>query len=489
MRKHTFILSAIAIAVLLCTGLAIPAHTADFLYTLGLRGEMATIMGGDNAKFPLRDAYGLSLGYALSERWDLDLGLTWYNLYDDSSASSNFSFGVNKNNSTRQFKATRLGVDVKRYLLTMGGYFNLSVGFGGGLLLWKMCDPTKGTVLEVTGRQDDQINFASNEVFISGQVGAEFALSRHLALNLNIHTDYLTGAGKDFTDETNSTRDRWLLGSSLTFTFSFGSEDSQRGWPSQKAWSKTASKSTDGQATAIDSDGDGITDPNDSCGNTPQNVLVDHKGCPADSDRDGVFDGLDDCDGTDPTARGTVDVFGCPVDSDFDGIPDYLDSCSNNAIGAIVDANGCTYDSDSDGIPDGLDDCPATLYGVNVDAHGCIDLTIFSKPMVIDIDYVPGSFEVDPTNLKRLKELARILNFVPDIKLDVIGYTDNLGSSRTNKDISEKRARRVRDYLVVMDVAAERISVFGRGESNFIASNQTETGRAKNRRVEIIFYK
>ena len=104
-----------------------------------------------------------------------------------------------------------------------------------------------------------------------------------------------------------------------------------------------------------------------------------------------------------------------------------------------------------DGVPDGLDDCPGTLYGIDVDPHGCVDLSVFAEPMVMNIDYAPGSFEVDPNNMERLRELARILNFVPEIKLEISGFTDNIGQAAANQSLSEKRARRVRDYLVAMD--------------------------------------
>jgi outer membrane protein OmpA-like peptidoglycan-associated protein len=170
-------------------------------------------------------------------------------------------------------------------------------------------------------------------------------------------------------------------------------------------------------------------------------------------------------------------------------VPDYLDNCPNNPVGAHVNEDGCPVDSDNDGVPDGIDDCPNTLVGVEVDANGCIDLSMLATSMVLNIDYSPGSFEVDPKTKERLKSLARLLNFVTDIKLDINGYTDNIGTTRANEQLSEKRAARIRDFLVTQGIAAERMKVFGLGETNFIASNQTSDGRAKNRRIEIVFHK
>ena len=140
-------------------------------------------------------------------------------------------------------------------------------------------------------------------------------------------------------------------------------------------------------------------------------------------------------------------------------------------------------------MPDGLDDCEETLYGLAVDKYGCVDLTSFATPMILNIDYPPGGFEIDPNNRERVRKLAATLSFVKELKIDIYGYTDNIGTSKANQAMSEKRARRVHDFLVANGVAADRIRFEGKGETNFVASNQTADGRAKNRRIEIIFYR
>ena len=65
------------------------------------------------------------------------------------------------------------------------------------------------------------------------------------------------------------------------------------------------------------------------------------------------------------------------------------------------------------------------------------------------------------------------------------GHTDNTGSAAINNPLSVERAQSVRDYLVTRGVAAARVETAGRGEREPVASNATEAGRAKNRRVEI----
>jgi outer membrane protein OmpA-like peptidoglycan-associated protein len=238
-----------------------------------------------------------------------------------------------------------------------------------------------------------------------------------------------------------------------------------------------------------DIDRDGVPDVWDDCPHTLRGAFVDGRGCALDSDSDGVPDGLDHCPDSPTSAVGMVDIYGCPIDSDFDGIPDYADACPANPVGAVVDSSGCPLDSDNDGVYDGLDDCPYTLVGIEVDRYGCIDLSMLSEPMVLNIDYPSGSYEIDPNNRARVENLARVLSFVSSVRLEINGYTDNIGTSRANQALSEKRARRVRDFLVAKGVAADRMTVYGRGETSFVASNQTAEGRAKNRRIEIVFYK
>jgi len=263
----------------------------------------------------------------------------------------------------------------------------------------------------------------------------------------------------------------------------------KREWRSETAWAAAQPAPNVDRRASRDGDGDGVPDELDSCLNTPAGADVDLTGCPRDGDRDGVPDGLDDCPDTRADARNKVDIHGCPVDSDFDGVADFQDKCPFSPVGAIVDTAGCPRDGDGDGVPDGLDDCPNTLTGVQVDKFGCIDLGMFSQPMVLNIAYTPGSFEVDPHNRERLKRLAGLLNFVADMKLDINGYTDNVGTDVANRELSQKRADRVKGLLTAMGVAPERMKTYGRGETNFVASNQTADGRARNRRIEIVFYR
>ncbi|MEA1997060.1 MAG: thrombospondin type 3 repeat-containing protein [Gemmatimonadota bacterium] len=223
--------------------------------------------------------------------------------------------------------------------------------------------------------------------------------------------------------------------------------------------------------TPVDSDGDGAPDDIDHCPGTPAGVAVYSNGCPLDSDRDGVPDYLDNC--PDTPAGVEVDPTGCPVekeeepkapevDSDGDGVPDSEDRCPGTPRGAKVDPGGCAVDSDRDGVPDGLDACPGTPAGLPVDERGC--------PEFAPEDFhLRVLFDMSRAQVKRefFSELNRIAGLMKEngkVELELVGYTDKLGSAEFNLILSEKRTRAVRDYLVSEGVSEERLFMTAGGE-------------------------
>ena len=88
-----------------------------------------------------------------------------------------------------------------------------------------------------------------------------------------------------------------------------------------------------------------------------------------------------------------------------------------------------------------------------------------------------------------LSEFAKVLIATPDADVAILGHTDNVGSEKANQSVSEKRAKAVADYLKTQNVAASQVKdVLGMNYSQPIASNDTEEGRAQNRRVEVYMY-
>lgn len=101
------------------------------------------------------------------------------------------------------------------------------------------------------------------------------------------------------------------------------------------------------------------------------------------------------------------------------------------------------------------------------------------------------AFEVDSTNIKpgfysSMDKIANIINRYGKTELLIVGHTDSTGSDAYNLKLSEQRAQAVQNYLMNRNVIPQRMSAYGKGESQPVASNATETGRRQNRRVDII---
>src|SRR5580698_5421843 len=100
------------------------------------------------------------------------------------------------------------------------------------------------------------------------------------------------------------------------------------------------------------------------------------------------------------------------------------------------------------------------------------------------IYFKTGSAELDSASNALLDSVADISNRCPSVKIEVSGHTDTTGSASANQTLSEARAKAVVTYLVAHGVAQARITATGFGGTKPVASNTTEDGRAKNRRIE-----
>ncbi|HXG98811.1 MAG TPA: OmpA family protein [Sphingomicrobium sp.] len=101
------------------------------------------------------------------------------------------------------------------------------------------------------------------------------------------------------------------------------------------------------------------------------------------------------------------------------------------------------------------------------------------------ITFPVNSFAIEPQFRATLNEVASTLSKYDQTYVDVLGHTDATGSDALNQRLSVNRAQAVASYLSTRRIASARVGVRGYGESAPIASNDTETGRAANRRVEI----
>ena len=216
-----------------------------------------------------------------------------------------------------------------------------------------------------------------------------------------------------------------------------------------------------------DYDGDGITGDNDLCPDEAEDFdgYQDEDGCPdVDNDGDGILDVNDKCPNEAEDIDGYQDEDGCPdVDNDGDGIPDVKDKCPNEA----EDFNG--YE-DEDGCPEGGAEISAEKFTLPADE-------IFS----------PNSAMIQVGGKKYLDEIILQLQKFPDKKWRIEGHMDSNGNKRILRSLSLERAKAVLEYFTIIGgLTRENFQVFGMGDNFPKGNNDTEEGRSKNRRIEII---
>jgi outer membrane protein OmpA-like peptidoglycan-associated protein len=183
-------------------------------------------------------------------------------------------------------------------------------------------------------------------------------------------------------------------------------------------------------------------------------------------------------------------------DGDGDGVADHLDQCPDTAWGSTVDDNGCSkepaatrliskrtdsLDADNDGVLDPLDKCPQTPLSADVDEKGC-----WATP---DIFFDFDSAKIKPQYHSALEVIIAVLKKNPDFKIEIQGNTDNVGPESYNQMLSEKRALAVKEYMVNKGIESERLKAVGLGATQSVASNENQSGRALNRRIDFVMIK
>ncbi|MDR3389323.1 MAG: OmpA family protein [Rudaea sp.] len=103
-----------------------------------------------------------------------------------------------------------------------------------------------------------------------------------------------------------------------------------------------------------------------------------------------------------------------------------------------------------------------------------------------DIAFAPGQAALRPEAKTSLGKLVAFVNKDRSKAIRIEGHTDSRGNTKANQLLSQRRADAVRDALIAAGVAANRITSVGLGESQPVAANETEEGRARNRRVDVI---
>jgi outer membrane protein OmpA-like peptidoglycan-associated protein len=133
--------------------------------------------------------------------------------------------------------------------------------------------------------------------------------------------------------------------------------------------------------------------------------------------------------------------------------------------------------------------------GVNCacNVEDCVPDSLFTEGMetrdlfvLRDVQFGSGSARLLPESYSALDSLAEQLQANPAWRLEIIGHTDNQGEPKDNLSLSVKRSRAVYDYLAGKDVATGRMKFAGKGDTEPLEDNETEEGRALNRRVEFL---
>lgn len=201
-----------------------------------------------------------------------------------------------------------------------------------------------------------------------------------------------------------------------------------------------------------DDDKDGVPNYVDAEPDTPEGSFVDSKGVAMkDTDNDGILDAYDAC----PEKAGLFSNDGCP-DTDGDGIGDNKDKCPT--VAGIWNNSGCPEISEE--VREVMD---RALKGVQFETGNAVLL---------------------PASYKALDEVVRVLKEHDEYNLLIDGHTDNVGDDADNMKLSMERAQACADYLVSKGVVKDHLIVEAHGETQPKALNDTEKGRALNRRVE-----
>lgn len=120
-----------------------------------------------------------------------------------------------------------------------------------------------------------------------------------------------------------------------------------------------------------------------------------------------------------------------------------------------------------------------------VTANEMFDKINSGSPLTLYINFDTGKSSIKTESMPVVNELYSMLKDNPSLKITIEGHTDNAGSKAANQTLSEQRAASIKQALVSKGISSDRIKTTGFGQDKPVADNNTEDGRAKNRRVEI----
>ncbi|KAA3624680.1 MAG: OmpA family protein, partial [Bacteroidetes bacterium] len=125
-----------------------------------------------------------------------------------------------------------------------------------------------------------------------------------------------------------------------------------------------------------------------------------------------------------------------------------------------------------------LQPIPKTMVAVDTSSQKAVILK--------NVFFETGSANLQEQSTSELDRLVNLLSGNPDLKIQINGHTDNIGSEEDNLELSEARAETVYTYLIEKGISEERLRFKGFGESQPISDNESESGRKLNRRTEFV---
>ncbi|MFC2110399.1 OmpA family protein [Bacteroidota bacterium] len=289
----------------------------------------------------------------------------------------------------------------------------------------------------------NSINFAKS-LFLNAGLGLKYRLNKKIDLELRStiylnHEDHFDAAisrQQDFED---------FIVTGIGAVYKFGNKDKHAIWYHEPEIIE------EDPFELPDTDGDGVADLFDKEEETPKDAQVYGNGVAIDSDKDGLQDYKDNC----PLVPGPIENIGCPYPME-----EVVDEIVQDTVAKIEPIK----ESEKKRITD--------------------KIALLSK----SIFFKTASSELKAESFKPLNEIAGIMIEYPQSKFKIEGHTDSRGKALYNLKLSESRSKSVYTYFVDKNgIASDRLSSKGYGEERPVATNETETGRQSNRRVEINF--
>jgi outer membrane protein OmpA-like peptidoglycan-associated protein len=176
----------------------------------------------------------------------------------------------------------------------------------------------------------------------------------------------------------------------------------------------------------------------------------------------------------------------------YEGMPQNADCADNNGLNMVVgkavrDANELWVEV----VTLGGDDYYLTvvlkeLMKQDVTASSMFEALNRDGHIALYINFDTGKSIIRDDSKPIIEQIVQMMKSNPDLKIGVEGHTDNVGTPASNKTLSEERAKSVVSAIVGQGISADRLSPTGYGQDKPIGDNNTEEGKARNRRVELV---